>query len=186
MKKFFTALFAVSVLTGVGGFETEAQAHHLDVKASQAHRPGCQQVYHRKRMYGYAKTRYTRRKKPLTEGQNVYIRHVAWCLPTREGTTWAFEKRKQWRSKFRKKLAYYRLTPFVCGNGTRWAIPCYIVYCESHYSWMAYNPSGAVGPYQLLGWGAIYPARTWKAKMQNHRIARRLYLSQGSSPWVCS
>lgn len=107
-------------------------------------------------------------------------------MNTREKSLWAIGKRRVWRAAFRQRLAYYRLTPFVCSNGTRWAVPCYIVACESGYSWMAYNPSGAVGPYQLLGHGAIYPARTRAAKMQNHRIARNLYLSYGSSPWVCA
>ena len=33
-----------------------------------------------------------------------------------------------------------------------WAIPKYIVSCETGgtFSWMAYNPSGASGPYQLM------------------------------------
>ncbi len=31
-----------------------------------------------------------------------------------------------------------------------WAIPTYIVMCESGGSWTAYNASGASGPYQLM------------------------------------
>jgi hypothetical protein len=31
-----------------------------------------------------------------------------------------------------------------------WAIPTYIVMCESGGRWDAYNPSGASGPYQLM------------------------------------
>lgn len=77
---------------------------------------------------------------------------------------------------------YQRLTPYG-----RWAIPTYIVECESGGSWSAYNPSGAVGPYQLLGWGAPYPAVTMHEKMMHHRIARDVWAGgAGASNWVCA
>lgn len=67
------------------------------------------------------------------------------------------------------------------------AIPAYIVACETNGyrgqgRWFAANASGAVGPYQLLGWGAPYPARTFKQKLANHRIAAGLSLSN----WACA
>lgn len=95
--------------------------------------------------------------------------------------------RKVWqrdRLHYGRYRAFRLIAPYP-GGGTYWAIPAYIVECESHYSWSAANPSGAVGPYQLLGWGAPYPAATWHEKMENHRIAHELYVSQGASPWVC-
>lgn len=188
MRKILTALFALIALAGFNGFETEAEAHHLKMgaKASDsAHRPGCQTVYHRKRMYAYAKTRYMRRDKPMTKGQVIYVKHVAWCLPTRKGSKWAFEKKEQWRKKFRQRLAYQRLTPYVCSNGTRWAIPCYVVYCESKYSWSAYNPSGARGPYQFLGWNVPWPVNSRADKMAHHRMAIYLW-NDSPSHWVCA
>jgi hypothetical protein len=82
--------------------------------------------------------------------------------------------------------AYHRLTPYGGPGKTRWAIPYSIVACESGGSWTAANPSGAVGPYQLLGWGAPYPATTWPLKMANHRIASQVYAGgAGRSNWVC-
>jgi hypothetical protein len=94
--------------------------------------------------------------------------------------TWALE-----RQRFGRYRAFRRIAPYP-GGGTWWSIPYSIVYCESRGEWGAYNPSGAVGPYQLLGWGAPYPATTWRERMANHRIARELWISQGSSPWVCA
>lgn len=68
----------------------------------------------------------------------------------------------------------------------KWAIPYSIVTCESHGSWYAQNPSGATGPYQLLGWGAPYPATTPWAQAQNHIIAARVWAGgRGRSNWVC-
>lgn len=92
------------------------------------------------------------------------------------------------------KLSYgryraLRLVAPYAGGGTWWAIPYYIVYCESGTSglWAAANPSGAVGPYQLLGWGAPYPADTWPEKMANHRIAADVWAGgAGASNWVCA
>lgn len=103
--------------------------------------------------------------------------------------------RKAMRHYWKKrKIAFFRYRQFRLiapypGGGTYWAIPYYIVYCESGTSglWMAANPSGAVGPYQLLGWGAPYPADTWAEKMENHRIAAEVWAGgAGASNWVCA
>lgn len=97
--------------------------------------------------------------------------------------------KKEWqrdRLAFGRYRALRRIAPYP-GGGTYWAVPYYIVLCESGGSWSAANPSGAVGPYQLLGWGAPYPARTWREKMENHRIAARVYAGgAGASNWVCA
>jgi hypothetical protein len=78
------------------------------------------------------------------------------------------------------------LLPYAGPNGTRWAIPWPIVACESGGDWYAHNPSGASGPYQLLGWGAPYPAVTEAQKMENHRIAARVWNGgRGAFNWVC-
>ena len=92
----------------------------------------------------------------------------------------------------RERLSYGRYREFrqiapYPGGGTYWSIPYYIVDCESHGDWGAANPSGAVGPYQLLGWGAPYPARTWRERMANHRIAAEVFAGgAGASSWVCA
>lgn len=69
----------------------------------------------------------------------------------------------------------------------KWAIPPYIVMCESGGAWSAYNPSGASGPYQLLGKGAIMPASYPRAWAQHHTIAYNLWAGgNGASHWVCA
>lgn len=75
------------------------------------------------------------------------------------------------------------LTPYG-----KWAIPPAIVNCESASSgyWRASNPSGAVGPYQLLGWGAPFPVVTERQMAEHHVIASGLYRSQGAGPWTAS
>lgn len=86
------------------------------------------------------------------------------------------------------ELELIALTPYDCGSAGRFAIPCYVVACESGYSWTAYNPSGASGPYQLMPeWGAPYPARTRAEKLEVHRIAGELWAGgAGASNWVCA
>jgi hypothetical protein len=82
--------------------------------------------------------------------------------------------------------AIRRLTPYRCSFG-RSAIPCYVVMCESGGRWNAWNPSGAIGPYQLLGWGAPWPVRTRADRLAHHRIAARLWNGgRGASNWVCA
>lgn len=88
------------------------------------------------------------------------------------------------RDHFRLYRHYRQIAPYRCLGGSEgfFAIPCGIIECESHFSWFAANPSGAVGVYQLLGWGAPYPARTFRQRVENHEIAASLSLSN----WVCS
>lgn len=106
------------------------------------------------------------------------------CAPSKSHRT---AMRKDWQ---RLKLLYgrYRALRLIApypGGGTWWAVPWCVVVAESGASWTAANPSGAVGPYQLLGWGAPYPANTWKEKMANHRIAAEVWASgRGASNWV--
>lgn len=76
-------------------------------------------------------------------------------------------------------------TPHPDGAGC-WEIPVSIVLCESQGSWSAANPSGAVGPYQLLGWGAPFPVNTRSEAMAHHQIASRVWAGgAGRSNWVC-
>lgn len=78
---------------------------------------------------------------------------------------------------------YRQITPYRCLRGREgtFAIPCYIISCESHFNWWARNPSGALWIYQLLGWGAPAPS-TFRARVRNHEIAHSLSLSN----WVCA
>lgn len=124
-------------------------------------------------------------------GKIAKVRLQARCVP--EGKPEEFVRsqiekaQKQYKEALAAQAATSSLTPYDCGSAGSFAIPCYIVECESGYSWNAANPSGAVGPYQLLGWGAPYPADTKAEKMKNHRIAAELWAGgAGASNWVCA
>lgn len=89
--------------------------------------------------------------------------------------------------RYGRYRAFRLIAPYP-GLGSWWAIPAYVVACESGGSWTAYNPSGAAGPYQMMPeWGAPFPADTWQEKMANHRAAADLWAGgAGSSNWVCA
>ena len=95
---------------------------------------------------------------------------------------WQRQRRRYGRYRALRLIAPYP------GNGEWWAIPYAIVYCESGTSglWSAENPSGAEGPYQLLGHGQPWPVTSWHDKMAHHRIAAALSAAEGTAPWVAS
>jgi hypothetical protein len=75
--------------------------------------------------------------------------------------------------------------------GGPYAIPTYIVMCESGGNYSALNPSsGAGGAYQIIpstwalygGKGAPHEA----SKAEQDRIAAEIWADSGSSAWVCS
>lgn len=98
--------------------------------------------------------------------------------------------RKTWERKRRSygRHRELRLVAPYPGGGTWWAIPWYIVACESGGDWGAQNASGASDPYQLMPeHGAPFPADTWHEKMQTHRIAGDLYAGgAGAGNWECA
>lgn len=137
-----------------------------------------------------------RRGAPPKKIRKAHGRHVRCAAGPRhrKAMRHGWKKRKRaYNAHRRAKLAEQAelaqissVTPYNCGSHGSYAIPCYIVECESHFSWSAANPSGAIGPYQLLGHGAPWPVTSLADKLAHHRIARELWMSQGSSPWVCA
>jgi hypothetical protein len=91
--------------------------------------------------------------------------------------------RKRLTRERRARQAAERYTPF---GG--WAIPAYIVMCESHGSWTAYNSaSGARGPYQFVGWPVPWPVRTAADRAAHHRMAAKLWAGgAGAGHWECA
>lgn len=88
--------------------------------------------------------------------------------------------------KRRERILIDKLTPY--GD---WAIPAYIVKCESNFNMRALNPSsGAGGWYQLLpstslAYGGTSTPHLMSA-IQQHRVAGRVLRGQGLSAWVCA
>jgi len=97
--------------------------------------------------------------------------------------------RKMWRywRHRRSRWRFYHSIDLITPYG-KWAIPWYIVECESHGSWSAYNPSGAAGPYQIMAsWGRPFPARTVAQMAVHHEIAARIWRGgAGASNWSCA
>lgn len=107
--------------------------------------------------------------------------------------------KRRWRSAkhaFYFHREYRQVAPYrgFSGEGymlTWLSVPRYIVECEvSGFTgkgrWMAANPSGAVGPAQLLGWGAPYPADTLDEQLEYWRIAAYVLSIQGLGAWECA
>lgn len=104
--------------------------------------------------------------------------------------------KKRWRESRRAFYAHrevelqrQRLTPY-CETGRCYAIPGYIVDCESGGDYGAVNPSsGAGGAYQILPstWdlygGAGAPQDAPAAEQD--RIAGEIWADSESSAWVC-
>lgn len=131
-----------------------------------------------------------RHRNPVKLSQSRALDEVWGCLEGKPR-----KKLRAYAQNLKDHFALYRryrqVTPFAGYQGrgkwlTHLAVPRYIVDCESHGSWFAYNSSGASYLYQLLGWGAPYPSSP-EAKVRNHEIAHAV--SSGSrnfSPWVCA
>lgn len=74
--------------------------------------------------------------------------------------------------------------------GSGYAIPRYIVMCESGGNYRARNPSGAGGAYQIMpGTWSFYggtgsdPAAAPPAEQD--RVAGKIWAAEGSAPWAC-
>lgn len=100
------------------------------------------------------------------------------CAPTKH--------RKAMKKRWRKdRTAYYqhrsaklwikRVKPFVYPDGTRWAVPYPIAWCESGGDYFV-GPSGA--------YGLIPPFPQWMSPREQDEVAHRLYLEQGEGPWA--
>ena len=162
-----------------------AESHHRPGGVEL--RNGCHRLYPAERFYRYA-VRHYRVRASLTWGQKHYILRMVRCQRTLRGQRWARAKRKLYIHRRTVRLAHYRLVPYGPCFGGRWSVPCYVIGCESHGHWGAYNPSGAAGPYQLMGMhGRPFPVRSWRDRMAHHRIASNLWDGgNGASAWVCA
>ena len=80
------------------------------------------------------------------------------------------------------------LLPYRGPDGRRWAIPWRIVRCESGGRWDKVGRFGEIGAYQLMPMhfrAGEECAGLGTSRMGQHRRARRLWLTEGASPWTC-
>jgi hypothetical protein len=66
-----------------------------------------------------------------------------------------------------------------------YAIPSYIVECESGGDYTAQNPSGAYGAYQIMPGTADAYGCDLSTPAGQDACAAEIYATEGSSPWVC-
>lgn len=172
-----SALVALSFVAGAGGQAAPGAK-------PQALRNGCTKLFTQYAFRRYAKRVYLR-ERVTYKARRQMVRMVR-CQHSPKAERKMRARRKGYADARRYRQAVDALTPYGGPGGTRWAVPYWpIVACESGGSWSAANPSGAVGPYQLLGKGAPFPVRTPGERLAHHRIAARLWAGgAGRSHWA--
>lgn len=76
-------------------------------------------------------------------------------------------------------------SPGLTGVYNGWAIPEYIVMCESGGDYNARNASGAFGAYQIMPGTATGYGCDLSTPRGQDICAAKIWKAQGSAPWVC-
>lgn len=71
------------------------------------------------------------------------------------------------------------------GTSSGYAIPDYIVQCESGGDYSAQNPSGAYGAYQIMPSTAASYGCDLSTPAGQDACAAEIYATEGASPWSC-
>ena len=84
---------------------------------------------------------------------------------------------------------FHRIAPYEGPNGTRWAIPWPVVWCESGSSGLWHAQNGVYVSYAQVDsslWSVPWPIRTMADKMGYHREVGEILDAQGTGAWpVC-
>lgn len=113
------------------------------------------------------------------------------CAPPRHRKAmryrWRGDKRVFYEHR-KNMLALIALTPYECGSAGRFAIPCDVVECESHFDWGEVNSSsGAFTAYQFLpSTYAEACVRCDGSRIDYHETAAIVWARSGGSEWVCA
>jgi hypothetical protein len=107
-------------------------------------------------------TAYRRRLACAGPGNRKAMRH-RWRAD--QAAYFAHRKAMLWLEEFK---------PFVYPDGTRWAVPYPIAWCESGGDYFV-GPSGA--------YGLIPPFPQYMSPRAQDEVAHRLYVEQGEGPW---
>lgn len=96
--------------------------------------------------------------------------------------------RRLFRQVQASEEALASITPYDCGVHGSFAIPCYVVECESHFDWGAVNPSsGAFSAYQFLPSTYAGVCETCdRSRPDLHLAASRVWARSGGSEWECA
>lgn len=155
-------------------------------KVSQASLPTCNKVYSQAQHAKYARSVYNRDK--LTKRALDRIEDMRVCQHTGKARVNARRLTRRLRNRYKKRK--------IVGISSGWAIPEYIVMCESHGNFKAVNnsnPARPAGAYQIItstwlahGGGKFAPTADAATPRQQHIVAARIWASGGSSQWECS
>lgn len=177
MHKYLIAALVAAIALVVAVPTTSGGQEHVAADCTATLKDGTTAV---KRAWSF---RHWRDRNPVGKRQERTLRKVRFCVSAKQEKELNRYAQKK-KSQFSLYREYRLLTPYRCQGGAygTWAIPCYVIACESGFSWSAYNPSGARGPYQFLGWPVPWPVRNFKDKVAHHRMGSQL----GLSHWVCA
>ena len=140
-------------------------------------KPACKRVFTQAEHTRYARAVYGRER--VSEEAQKRVLEMRRCQATGKARVNARRLTRRLRKRYEERGA---LTPYDCGRHGRFAVPCSVVACESHFNWNARNPSGAWGAYQLLGWLPVGASR-----IAQHRMAAKLWDGgRGRGHWVCA
>lgn len=145
----------------------------------------CPAKYSRADFHRVAKKAFDGRQ-PATQKERRTLKRVIRCQERPRASAKVIRKhRRSYRRHHLRRLELRSIAPYDCGSHGRFAVPCSIVARESRYSWGAYNSSsGALGPYQFLGWRVPWPVRSAADRLAHHRMAARLWArGAGASHW---
>ena len=151
-------------------------------------RQECHTLYKQNVTRDYIRTVYVRPK--ITNKARKRIQKMIACQHSIKGTD-NTEKYLEAVKKQRKQVQ--SVTPYRC-NGEYWALPCYIIQCESSFQNLSPNYASAAGYYQFLtstwlsmGGGKYAPRADLATKQEQHIIAARLWAGgANASQWDCS
>lgn len=188
MRRLAILTVLTACLVGLGGGEGQA-APAQDLTPNSC--DGKSAAFHKKRAFklinkGYALSRWQDRT-PITDSERRSLKDHKFCLKRSKARASIADYRASKASRFRSYRRIRLLTPYY-GGGSWWAIPWYVVACESGGDWGAVNPSsGAFSPYQLLP--STYAGvckRCDRSREDIHLAASRVWARSGGSEWVCA
>ena len=102
---------------------------------------------------------------PTAHPHGTPVHHNATIVAETPSETRA-RHRREWRERFK---------PFTYPDGSHWAVPYPIAWCESGGDYFV-GPSGA--------YGLIPPFPQWMPPRRQDETANRLYRERGEAPWA--
>ena len=178
-----------AVIGAVAGIALGVWKHDAKAEPTVLARPA--NVEHRYEKLYWRVVRSHGRRAP---GRNLVTRGISTHGRVRAASTRELARSirtfKRWLAPPRGPVAATDRTPHgqsPAYAGGKWAIPAYIVMCESGGDYGAVNSSsGARGAYQLMP--STYYANggdgSWSPADQD-RVAAKVYAEQGAAPWEC-